>query len=58
MNKRTGDDTVNQGSAPRRDGEESGEFEIAGNVREKGEDPSPGDRQRGERSDAESDRRA
>ena len=29
------------------------EFRIAGNVREKGQDPSPGDRARGERSEAE-----
>ena len=29
------------------------EFRIAGNVRKKGQDPSPGDRARGERSDAE-----
>jgi hypothetical protein len=27
------------------------EFGLAGNVREKGQDPSPGDRARGERSD-------
>jgi len=30
-----------------------GEFDVTGNVREKGQDPSPGDRDRGERSDKE-----
>jgi hypothetical protein len=29
------------------------QFDIAGNVRERGEDPSPDDRDRGERSSAE-----
>lgn len=41
-------DTVNQGPAPERKREDSAEFDIGGNVRERGEDPSPGDRERGE----------
>ena len=41
-------DTVNSGPAPKR--QETGEFEIAGNVKRKGEDPSPDDRDRGESS--------
>ena len=51
MTQRRGDDnrdTVNNGPAPNK--EEIGEFEIAGNVRQKGEDPSPDDRERGESS--------
>lgn len=51
MTQRRGDDnrdTVNKGPVPRK--EEIGEFEIAGNVRQKGEDPSPDDRERGESS--------
>ena len=41
-------DTVNSGPAPKRP--EAGEFAIAGNVKRKGEDPSPDDRDRGESS--------
>ena len=33
--------------------EGGGRRAVAGNVREKGQDPSPDDRERGERSDAE-----
>ena len=44
------------------EGGEKKEFDITGNVRERGEDPSPDDRDRGERSSAEpagaEDRRA
>ena len=29
------------------------EFDVTGNVREKGQDPSPDDRERGERSEAD-----
>ena len=49
MTQRRGDDnrdTVNSGPSPKQ--KETGEFDIAGNVREKGEDPSPDDRDRGE----------
>ncbi len=34
-------------------GDNREEFEIESNVREKDQDPSPADRERGERSDAE-----
>lgn len=44
-------DTVNAGPAPRRDN--SDEFKIGGNVRTRGEDPSPDDRARGERTSAD-----
>lgn len=44
-------DTVNQGPAPQRRREE--EADITGNARKRGEDPSPGNRDRGERSDAD-----
>lgn len=49
MTQRRGDDnrnTLNKGPTPKRD--EDGAFDIAGNAREKGEDPSPDDRERGE----------
>lgn len=49
MTQRRGDDnrnTVNKGPAPQKP--ETGEFEVTGNVRRKGEDPSPDDRDRGE----------
>ena len=43
------ENTVNQGPAPepRRDEE----ADTTGNVKERGQDPSPGDRERGETSD-------
>jgi hypothetical protein len=49
MTQHRGDDnrnTVNSGPAPKK--RDTGEFDITGNVREKGEDPSPDDRDRGE----------
>jgi hypothetical protein len=51
MTSKSGGPTINQGPAPRKDRDEVGE--VAGNVREKGQDPSPDDRDRGETSDAE-----
>ncbi len=46
--------TVNMGSAPKPTAEDRArEFEIAGNAREKGEDPSPDNRERGEVSTAD-----
>ena len=44
---RDNSDTVNAGPSPQK---ETDEFKIGGNVREKGEDPSPDDRERGETS--------
>ena len=51
MTKHSGGPTVNQGAAskPTQD-EVSAEFDIAGNVAEKGEEPSPDKRERGERT--------
>ena len=40
--------SVNAGPAPKK--RDTGEFDITGNVRAKGEDPSPDDRARGEGS--------
>lgn len=51
-------DTVNAGPAPRRRREGEGEFDIAGNVKERGGDPSPDDRERGETAAAKPVRRA
>lgn len=49
-----GGETVNKGPAPETRPEDNREeFEIAGNARVKGEDPSPGDRDRGETSIAD-----
>ena len=45
------ENTVNQGPAPDKRREE--DADITGNVKEKGQDPSPGDRGRGETSDAD-----
>ena len=51
MTKHSGGSTINQGGSPKPTKEESArEFEIAGNVRLKGEDPSPDDGSRGERT--------
>jgi hypothetical protein len=50
MTRPGGGDTINSGPSPRRDEPAP---EAAGNVREKGEDPSPDDRQRGEASAAD-----
>ncbi len=43
--------TVNQGPAPAKPREEKAD--ITGNVKEKGQDPSPDNRARGEMSDAD-----
>ena len=54
MTSTKGGETVNKGPAPdRRPEDDREEFEIAGNARVKGEDPSPGDRDRGETSTAD-----
>ena len=54
MAKEGGGETVNQGQAPKSSkDEEAAEYEIAENVREHGEDPSPDDRERGERTRAD-----
>jgi len=49
------DDKDRIGKQPTSDGERGrdDEFAIAGNAREKGQDPSPDDRRRGERSGAD-----
>jgi hypothetical protein len=47
MTKHSGGATINQGGAPEPNPERPGEFDIAGNVAEKGEEPSPGKRARG-----------
>jgi hypothetical protein len=49
MTRPGGGDTINRGPSPRRAERAP---EAAGNVREKGGDPSPDDRDRGEASDA------
>ena len=46
-------DRINKQPTAAADGREEREFGIAGNVREQGEDPSPDDRDRGERSSQE-----
>ena len=55
MTKDRESETINQGGAPKPNREERDrEFAgIAGNVKEKGEDPSPDDRDRGETSSAD-----
>ena len=54
MTKHSGGPTINQGGARRPTADEAAaEFDIAGNVAEKGAKPSPGDRDRGETSGAE-----
>jgi hypothetical protein len=56
MTKHSAGATINQGGASKPTQEQrDGEFDdIAGNVTEKGEKPSPSDRDRGETSSAES----
>jgi hypothetical protein len=55
MTRNSGGPTINQGGASEPDREERDrEFaDIAGNAGEKGEKPSPGDRDRGETSTAD-----
>ena len=49
-------DAINKERTGDREEDGAAGSEMVGNVREKGQDPSPGDRDRGERSDAEPDR--
>lgn len=51
MTSNSGGDAVNPGPAPEPGGDPVGD--VAGNVREKGQDPSPDDRERGETSDSD-----
>jgi hypothetical protein len=54
MTRNSGGGTVNQGSASKpTQHERAREFEVAGNAAEKGEEPSPGQRERGEASSAD-----
>lgn len=53
MTKRTGGDTVNSGPAPQPRRTEQGTDSAVGNALERGEDPSPDDRERGESSVAD-----
>ena len=46
-------DRINKTPTSAAEGREEAEFDIAGNVRKRGEDPSPGHRDRGERSSKE-----
>lgn len=46
-------DAINKQSTSEARAEDEQGVPIAGNVRDKGQDPSPDDRERGERSDAE-----
>jgi hypothetical protein len=51
MTKPSGGTAIDRGSAPEPDREQAGD--LAGSVREKGENPAPDDRERGETPDAE-----
>ncbi len=54
MTKNSGGPTINQGGASKPTADEAArEFDITGDVAEKGEKPSPGNRARGEISGAE-----
>ena len=54
MTKHSGGATVNQGGASKPTADEAArEFDITGNVAEKGAKPSPSDRERGETSGAD-----
>jgi hypothetical protein len=54
MTKRSGGATINRGGGSKPNADEAAaEFDIAGNVVEKGQKASPSDRDRGETSDAE-----
>jgi len=46
--------TGNAGPMPSKKRNDEDEFDVTGNVKSKGQDPSPDDRQRGETSDKES----
>ena len=51
MTRHSGGATINRGPAREPDRDEAGE--VAGNARNKGEDPSPDERGRGEESEAD-----
>jgi hypothetical protein len=51
MTRNSGGATINRGPAPKR--EDEARADVAGNAREKGEAPSPADRDRGETSSAD-----
>ena len=51
MTKHSGGPTINRGPASEKERDEVGE--VAGNVREKGQDPSPDDRDRGETAESD-----
>jgi hypothetical protein len=54
MSKRSGRPTINQGGASKPNADETAaEFDVTGNVAEKGQKASPSDRDRGETSDAD-----
>jgi hypothetical protein len=54
MTKNSGGATINQGGASKPTTDEAAaEFDITGNVAEKGEEPSPGKRARGETTSAD-----
>ena len=54
MTRHSGGPTINQGGASKPNADEAAaEFDVTGNVAEKGQKPSPSDRDRGETSDAE-----
>ena len=55
MTKNSGGETINQGGAPKpTQDERDSEFDdITGNVAERGEEPSPGKRERGETTSAD-----
>ena len=57
MAKKGGGDTINRGPVPKRH-DDRDEFDITGNTRERGEDPSPDDRRRGETSRRDQDDQA
>ena len=46
-------DRINKDPTPAAEGTEARDFDIAGNVRDRGEDPSPDNRDRGEASSKE-----
>lgn len=54
MSSDSGGATINQGGASKPEAEkEAAEFDIGGNVAEKGEEPSPAKRERGETTSAD-----
>jgi hypothetical protein len=54
MSKRQAGPTINQGGASKPDADEAARaFDLTGNAKERGEKPSPSDRERGETSEAD-----